>query len=119
MSPGLEIAHSIRDIARLDGHRAIAVGQYCAVEMPVRGVVKKPRPKDRAVLKLEDGTRVYLEPLNSSKSQRPIGELECFDSKKVRVQGVLHAQMPSEGQSLIAPCIAEVEEIAEESKPDR
>jgi hypothetical protein len=114
MPPRLETARTGLDIARLDGKRAVAVGQYLAIERPIRGVAKKPGPKDRALLELEDGTKVYLEPLDSSESQRPAGELQRFDRKRVRVQGVFHARMPSKGQSLTAPCITDVGEVAEE-----
>lgn len=64
---------------------------------------------------LTDTTRVYLEPFDSDQSQRPSSELQAFDHKRVRVRGTLHAQMPSRGESLIAPCIAGVEQIEEEA----
>lgn len=90
------------------------VGLYRAIERPVKGVGAPAGPRDRAVLELSDGTRVYLEPLDSLESSRLSSELERFDQTSVRVRGVLHARMPSKGQSLIAPCIAEIEDVTEE-----
>jgi len=117
-SPGLEIARTKTDVARLDGRRAVAVGYYRAIPRPVKGATSETGPTDRAVLELDDGARVYLEPLDSLQSVRPADERESFDGRRVRVQGVLHARMPSQGQSLIAPCITGIENVAEEpSKP--
>jgi hypothetical protein len=112
--PELDVARSRTDVARLDGKRATAAGTYLPIERPVKGVVTTPGPRDHAVLVLEDGSRLYLEPLDSPKSAREPDELRRFDGRRVRVKGVLHKVMPSEGQSLIAPCIAAIEEIAEE-----
>jgi hypothetical protein len=71
-------------------------------------------PKDQALLKLEDGTRVYLEALDSPKSQRQSKELQRFDGKRVRVRGVVHAIMPSRGQGLLEPCISDVAQIVKD-----
>lgn len=114
LSPGLEIARTGPDVRRLDGKRATAVGTYRAIERPVKGVAIGNATKDRAVLELDDGTRLYLEPLDSSTSLRSADERQRFEGQKVRVRGVLHFRMPSQGQSLIAPCIAEIEDVVEQ-----
>ena len=113
-SQGLDMARTGPDVARLNGKRAIAVGRYRAIERPVKGVGTGSGSKDRAVLELDDATRVYLEPLDSEQSLRSSDERQRFDGQRVRVRGVLHFRMPSQGQSLIAPCIAEIEDIAME-----
>ena len=113
-SPGLQVARTKEDVARLDGRRAVAVGQYRAITRPVKGLTNGAGARDRAVLELDDGARVYLEPLDSLHSVRPAGERQSFDGRRVRVRGVLHARMPSQGQSLIAPCITGIEDVAEE-----
>jgi hypothetical protein len=114
-SPGLDIARTKADIARLDGKRAVCVGRYLAIPRPVKGMTNETGSKDRAVLELDDGARVYLEPLDSPRSVRPADERDSFDGRRVRVRGVLHVRMPSEGQSLIAPCITGIEDVVEEA----
>ena len=117
-APALEIARTKADVVRLDGKRADAVGNYRAIPRPVKGATSETGAKDRAVLEFDDGARVYLEPLDAPQSVRPADERLSFDGRRVRVRGVLHARMPSEGQSLIAPCISAIESVAEEpSKP--
>src|SRR5215471_10164271 len=98
----------------MDGKRLITIGRYCSVPRPIKGVVSKNVPKDRALLELEDGIEVYLEPLDSPKSKRPRKELQQFDGKRVRVLGEVHAIMPSRGEGLLAPCISNVSQIVED-----
>jgi len=101
------------DLTRLDGQAVVAIGEYEAVVRPVKGKVTKELPKDHALLHLGDGTRVYLEPLDSKKSRRPKSELMQFNGKRVRVYGTAHTQMPARGASLIAPCLSEISEVRE------
>lgn len=79
----------------------------------MKGQVKKELPKDHAVLRLDDGTRVYLEALDSRKSRRSATELKRFNGRRVYVRGKAHKQMPARGASLIAPCLSEISEIRE------
>jgi hypothetical protein len=109
----LDIARTKVDIAPLDGKRAVVVGRYAAVERPMRGLVRTPRPKDHAQLTLSDGARVYVEPFDSPASRRPIDELRKFDGKIVLVTGTLFEIMPSSGQSPISPCVTDITEIRE------
>lgn len=99
--------------ARADGLPVVAVGRYVAVPRPVKGISPLPRPADHAVLLFDDGTGVYLEPLDSPASTRPEDERARFDGRRVRVTGVAHQRMPSRGASLVDPCLSEVTEIRE------
>ena len=68
---------SAEELKRRDGQEAEIVGRYCAVERPVRGVVRKPRPKDHALLMLDDGAQVYLEPFDSPASLFTLNLCAC------------------------------------------
>jgi hypothetical protein len=109
----VDIARTKEDVVRLDGKRAVVVGRYDAVERPMRGVLRAPRPKDHAQVTLGDGAHVYVEPFDSPASHRPADELRRFDGKTVMVTGTVFKIMPSSGQSPIAPCVADVTEIRE------
>jgi hypothetical protein len=112
---GMDIVRSAEELKRRDGQQAEVAGRYCAVERPMKGIVRKPRPKDHALLLLDDGAHVFLEPFDSPASQRPGNELGQFDGKRVRVTGILYHRMPAHGESPIAPCIAEIAQIREET----
>ncbi len=101
------------DVNRLDGQSVVAIGRYEAIAKPMKGKVKKELPKDHAVLRLSDGTRVYLEALDSRRSRRPQAELDQFNGRQVYVAGIAHQQMPARGAGLIAPCLSEISEIRE------
>lgn len=107
--------HTFADLKQFDGQLVVAHGIYRAVARPVKGALRS-EPKDRAVLQLDDGTDVYLEPLDSQRSPRAAAELRRFDARRVRVEGTAHQQMPARGQSLIAPCLAGVTLIEEENQ---
>ena len=111
---GMEIVRSAEELKQRDGQRAEVEGRYCAVERPMRGIARKPRPKDHALLLLDDGAHVYLEPFDSAASQRPESELRQFDGKRVRVAGIAYFRMPARGESPLGPCIAEIAEIRED-----
>jgi hypothetical protein len=102
------------DIRRFNGQEVTTIGRYQAIVQPIKGLVRKELPKDRALLKLADGTEVYLEPLDSPKSRRHPNEIKQLDGKLVQIRGIIYIRMPSRGASLIAPCIADVTEIHEE-----
>lgn len=102
---------SAADMARLDGQQAAVHGIYRPRTLPVKGDDGAGRPQDRAVLELADGSEVWLEPLDAVRSQRPAGELRRCDGRNVRVTGTVHAVMPARGQSLLAPCIADISAV--------
>ena len=108
------IVTSLSEIVQLEGKRAVARGRYRAIQKPIKGIPKPNVPAECAVLDLMDGTTLFLEALDSARSLRPSGELNRFDGRMVRVKGVLHSQMPSRGQSLVAPCISDIDEITGE-----
>jgi hypothetical protein len=106
-----QVVKTKEDLIRYDGQTVVAVGNYEAIPQPMKGQVKKQLPKDHAVLRLDDGTKVYLEALDSRKSRRREAELEQFNGRRVYVHGTAHEQMPARGQSLIAPCLSDISEI--------
>lgn len=107
----MDIARVKEDIVRLNGKRAAVMGRYRAVERPMRGIVRTPRPKDHALLSLSDNVHVYLEAFDSPASQRSEDELLKFDGKIVLVTGTIFKVMPARGESPIAPCVADITEI--------
>jgi hypothetical protein len=98
----------------MDGQRLFVIGRYQAIPRPMKGIVSRSVADDRALLELEDGTNVYLEAIDSPKSQRRPKELRRFGEKRVRVFGIVHSIMPSRGQGLLAPCLSDVAEIVED-----
>lgn len=105
------------DIAPADGQKVHARGIYRARPLPVKGAAGAGRPHDRALLELADGAEIWLEPLDTPQSQRPADELQRCADRPVRVTGTLHAIMPSRGQGLLAPCIADIGAVDLETAP--
>jgi hypothetical protein len=101
------------DLPRLDGQRALAIGVYHAVSRPIRGVQGGGTPRDRAILTLADNTILWLEALDTPQSIRPEYERTRFDGRPAAVLGTAHRVMPSAGQSLIDPCITDIEDVRE------
>lgn len=103
------------DIGPNDGRHADVIGVYHAIPIPMKGESReRDRPKDYAEIVLADGDTVYLEPYGTNEARRLDAEIARFDGKRVRVSGTLHAIMPSEGQSLLAPCVSGIERVEEE-----
>lgn len=102
------------DLAALDGQSAIVVGVYEATAVPTKGPRRDEasRPKEYARVMLGDGTAVYLEPYATPAALRPAEEMARFDGKRVEVSGKVRRRMPSQGQSLVAPCVEGVTGIA-------
>lgn len=113
MPGALDHIRSAGDIARSDGKRVVATGVYREASRPVRGAANRTDPKDRATLLLADGTVLWLEALDSPKSQRAETERTKFAGKRVSVRGIAHRVMPSHGESLVAPCISDIEDISD------
>ncbi len=102
------------DLDRFDRRRVTVVGVYRAITQPIKGAHQRDAEKDRAVLQLDDGTEIFLEPLDSLQSRRAAAETREFDGKRVCVEGTAHALMPARGESLVAPCLVEVTSICED-----
>jgi len=102
------------DLAEHDGKRVVVLGRYRSLAAPRKGPPEPNAPRDHAVIVLADGTEVFLEPLHSSKAERPPEERRQLEGKNVRVSGTAHKIMPSRGASLISPCIGEVVSIVED-----
>lgn len=96
------------------GRPVVAHGRYEARVRPVRGTLPPPRPIDHAVIVLDDGLGVWLEPLDSPASTRPAAERERLDGKAVRARGIAHEVMPAAGQSPLAPCLSGVHSLEED-----
>lgn len=101
------------DLVRFHGQAVVAIGHYEAIPQPMKGQPKKELPKDHALIRLEDGTAVYLEALDSRKSRRRETELTRFNGRRVYVYGIAHKRMPSRAASLIAPCLSDISEVRE------
>jgi hypothetical protein len=104
-----------QELIEASGSTIVAHGRYEARSAPVRGTSPPPLPVDRAVIVLEDGTAVWLEPLDALASLRPADERERFDGVAVRVRGIAHELMPYEGESPLAPCLSGVHDLEEEA----
>lgn len=102
------------DAARLTGTEVTVHGRYDAIVLPIRGADEEGRPPDRAVIVLDDGTDVYLEPLDSEASVRSADERAQFAGRAVRARGTIHKVMPSAGEGLVAPCLAGVHDLEAE-----
>jgi hypothetical protein len=104
-------AYSVKrkeDLAVHNGEIVIVFGLYCSIVAPRKGWPSPKAPKDRAVIILKDGTRVFLESIDSPKSIRPPEEREHFNGKMVKGLGTIYRIMPSRGESLIAPCLCDI-----------
>jgi hypothetical protein len=110
----MDIVRTQQELIQMNGQPAVVAGRYRAVERPIKGIVRQPRPKDHALLQLEDGAQVYLEPFDSPASQRPATELHRFDGKLVQITGIAYKRMPARGESPLAPCVAEITQIRED-----
>ena len=112
----LDNVHSSADLRSADGIFVTAYGRYAAVPFPVRGG-SRDLPADRAVIVLNDGTPLWLEPLDQQASVRAEDERRRLDGVLVRVHGLLHRVMPSIGQGVLEPCLTEVRDL--EPMPDQ
>jgi hypothetical protein len=101
------------DIAAADGRAVEVVGVYRGIPVPTKGPRRDDdtRPKEYAIIMLDGGGSVYLEPFATRAAIRSEEERSRFDGRKVRVTGTLHKIMPATGQSLLAPCVAGVRAI--------
>jgi len=106
--------YSAEEVARAAGREVVAHGRYEAAQRPRRGTAPNPFPADRAVLRLADGARLWLEPLEAPESVRPAEERERLEGRDVRARGVAYRVMPASGESIIDPCLAGVRVEVEE-----
>jgi hypothetical protein len=103
------------ELVAASGSLVVAHGRYEARSVPVRGIAPPPHPVDRAVVVLDDGVAVWLEPLDEPESVRLADERERFDGATVRVRGTAHERMPARGESPLAPCLSGVHDLEEEA----
>jgi hypothetical protein len=108
----METLRDMEGLKRGDGARAVVHGLYRSIARPLRGFAPN-RPKDHAILELEDGARIFLEAFDSGAARRSADERVRFEGKQVRVQGIVHAVMPAKGESPLAPCVSQIEQIEE------
>jgi hypothetical protein len=99
------------DVERLDGRPVEAVGQYQAIARPRKGPPTTDAPRDHAVLVLDDGTWLFLEPLGSPDAVRTADERRAFDGVPVCAAGTARLQMPAKGATLVAACIEDITSI--------
>jgi hypothetical protein len=103
------------ELIAASGSPVVAHGRYEARQVPVRGIAPPPRPVDRAVVVLDDGVAVWLEPLDRPESVRRDDERERFHGSAVTVRGTAHERMPAQGESPLAPCLSGVHDLEEEA----
>jgi len=103
------------ELVAADGGSVVAHVRYEARPRPVRGTQPPARPVDRAVIVLEDGLAVWLEPLDEPGSVRPAGERDRFVGAAVTVRGTAHERMPAAGESPLASCLSSVHDLEEEA----
>jgi hypothetical protein len=108
-----EVVRTRAELIRWNSTTVDAIGRYEAMPRPVRGTESITLPHDRAAIVLSDGAKVYLEALDSQRSVRAPDEIARFAGKLVCVRGIAREVMPAQGESLLAPCISDVEAIAE------
>lgn len=104
-------------IAALDGRSVVVVGTYTQVE------VKRRHPRDtrppeyvgHVALVLEDGRKIFVEPVWSDDAIRSEKERAELDGKPVAAHGVLHATMPEPEIPVAMPtaaCLSAITAIA-------
>ena len=103
------------ELVAASGSLVVAHGRYEARSVPVRGIDPPAHPVDRAVIVLEDGLSVWLEPLDARTSVRPPDEQERFAGATVTVRGTAHERMPAQGESPLSPCLSGVHDLEEEA----
>jgi len=99
---------TLEQLVAADGEEVTVYGSYVATSAPVKGGSRSNRPANRALVVLEDGTEVWLEPLDSSSSKRRTVERWKLDGHEVVVQGTIHRIMPSRGAGPLVPCLTDV-----------
>jgi hypothetical protein len=66
------------------------------------------------VIRLEDGSSVFLEPIWSDEAIRPDVEIEEYEGELARAVGVIHERCPAHpdgAASIISPCLSPVESV--------
>jgi len=99
------------DLERLDGMQIETTGRYASIPRPRPGPPDPDAPRDHAVLVLEDGTWLFLEPLGRPDAVRTAEERGALEGARVRATGTARRQMPSAGATLIAPCLENVTSV--------
>jgi hypothetical protein len=103
------------ELVAASGSPVVLHGRYQARPRPIRGTLPPSGPADRAVIVLDDGLAVWLEPLDEAASVRPAAERERFDGAAAQARGVVHEVMPARGESPLAPCLSGIEALEEEA----
>jgi hypothetical protein len=106
------------DIHSLDGEPVSLIGKYHATSL-TQGLKSRDADADHAVIQMEDGVQVLLEPNWSPASRRDRSERDQFDNRQVSVEGTIHSSCPEASESLasiIGPCITSVQRIRQLSK---
>jgi hypothetical protein len=107
------VCETLADFVVHDKRCVLLRGRYQRVSIRQKRL-QMPTAKDRAVLQLRDGTRVFLEPSWSAEGRRADSELQQFDDRLVEVEGIANAE-PAEHEEDLAritnPCISRVVQI--------
>lgn len=111
MGHSTPVITSLEDIKRYDGQLVSVEGTYEAVPRPVRGIRPPNEKETHAVITIDTGLLIFLEPIHTSKAHRGFIERARFDRTRVTATGILRRVMPSPGQGLGAPCLSPVLKI--------
>ncbi len=101
------------EIRSLDGQQVCLVGTYHSKAL-YQGPKKKDIDAVQAVIRLDDGAEVLLEPNWSPASRRDPPERDQFDNRRVAVDGIIHAISPAPPDPLAyitGPCVSSVRRI--------
>jgi hypothetical protein len=109
---GLREVRNRADLAVCDGRLVAMLGRYRSVAAPQKGEDSVGAAMDHAVLCLEDGTEVYLEPIDSDRAIRSAEERRRFEGAPARAVGTAHRKMPTRGAAILAPCLSGITKIA-------
>lgn len=109
----LEQCETGADVRANDGQRAAVAGTYEQVDVRQR-TRGDPVYRGHAAVRLDDGTRVHLEPTWAQDAQRDDDEIERFEGRRVRAVGTVHEEPPDPPRPVayvVAPCLCPVEQV--------
>jgi hypothetical protein len=108
-----KIIQNSSELFSYDGQQVAVEGRYRSVSLPIRGKTTVNSPKNLAVILLDDDSEVFLESNDQPQSIRSLVERSKLEGVTVVVVGTYHRVMPSVGESIIAPCLADIVAIVQ------
>lgn len=105
---------NMAEIRSLDGKQVSLIGAYRSAALH-QGPKRMGVEALQAVIRLDDGTKVLLEPNWSPASRRGQSERDQFDNHRVAVEGTIHVECPEPPEPLAyitGPCVSPVLNIS-------